>query len=81
MLRKEFNIRQKSYPIPIAVLISTANTYDCDIFIEYGQARVNVKNYNEMKNRFNPRQPNQLFCFSGWDEAKAQRRITSLFST
>lgn len=80
MLRKEFNIRQKSYPIPIAVLISAANTYDCDIFIEYEQSSVNVKNYNEMKRGFNTCQPNQLFCFNGCDEAKAQQRIMCLFT-
>ena len=80
MLRKEFNIRQKSYPIPIAVLISAANTYDCDIFIEYEQFKVNVKNYNEMKNGFDTHQPNQLFCFNGWDEAQAQQRITYLLT-
>lgn len=80
MLRKELNIRQRSHPIPIAVLISTANTCDCDIFIEYGKSKVNVKNYDEMKKGFNTQTQNITFCFNGCDEDKAQRRITCLFA-
>ncbi len=79
MLRKELNIRQRSHPIPLTVLISTANACECDIFIEYGQSRVNVKSYDEMKRGLDTRGAYLLFCFNGCDEVKAERRIESLF--
>lgn len=80
MLRRRLDIRQKSYPIPITVLISTANTCDCDIFVEYGQSLVNVKDYDEMKIGFDTRRQHQLFCFDGCDEADAEQRILCLFT-
>ena len=80
MLRKEMNIRQRPHPIPIAVLISTANTCDCDIYIENGQSRINVKDYDEMKNGFNTEKSSVTFCFNDHDEDKAGQRIAWLFA-
>lgn len=80
MLRKELDIRQRSLPIPIALLISTANAFVCDIFVEYGQSRVNVKNYDEMKRDFDTHTPSITFSFNGQDEDLAQQRIACLFA-
>lgn len=83
MLRKEMDIRQRYRPIPIAVLISTANSYNCDIFIEYEyentKTKVNVKNYDEMKRGLRTQGHNLLFYFNGLDEARAESHIEKLF--
>lgn len=79
MLQKTLNIRQRYHPIPITVLIAAANSCDCDVFIDYGHSRVNVKNYEEMKKGFNTQSSRLLFCFSGSDEEYAEQRIEQLF--
>ena len=81
MLRKEMDIQKRCRPIPIAVLISAANAYHCDIFIEYenGDRKVNVKSYDEMKNGLRTQGRNLLFYFDGFDEAKAESHIEKLF--
>lgn len=83
MLRKEMDIHQRYRPIPIAVLISTANSYNCDIFIEYEheneKTKVNVKNYDEMKRGLRTQGRNLLFYFNGLDEIKAESHIEKLF--
>lgn len=80
MLRKEMNIQQRYRPIPITVLISTANTYSCDIFIEYEKNKVNVKNYDEMKTGLKTQGgSNLLFYFNGLDEVQAESHIEKLF--
>ena len=80
MLRKTMDIRQRCRPIPLSVLITTANSCDCDIFIEYEASRVNVKDYDEMIRCFDTHEKTQLFFFNGIDEKNAERRITRLFS-
>ena len=80
MLRKELNIRQRYHPIPIAVLISTANSCDCDIYVEYGKSRVNVKDYAATKRGFNTQNPNVWFYFNGCHEIQAEQRIEHLFA-
>ncbi|MCI8837964.1 MAG: HPr family phosphocarrier protein [Hungatella sp.] len=80
MLRKTMDIRQRCRPIPLSVLITTANSCDCDIFIEYEASRVNVKDYDEMIRCFDTHEKTQLFFFNGIDEKNAEKRITRLFS-
>lgn len=81
MLRKEMDIHQRYRPIPIAVLISTAKSYNCDIFIEYESEnkKVNVKDYDEMKRGLRTQGRNLLFYFNGLDEIKAESHIEKLF--
>lgn len=81
MLRKEMDIHKRYRPIPITVLISTANSYNCDIFILYDKERkkVNVKSYDEMKNGLNTQGRILLFYFNGLDEQKAESHIEKLF--
>lgn len=80
MLRKTMDIRQRYHPIPLTVLITTANSCDCDIFVEYEASRVNVKDYDEMIRCFDTHEKTQLFFFNGIDEKNAEKRITRLFS-
>lgn len=80
MLRKTMDIRQRCHPIPLSVLITTANSCDCDIFVEYEASRVNVKDYDEMIRRFDTQAQTLLFFFNGADEDHAQQRITRLFA-
>lgn len=81
MLRKEMDIHKRCRPIPITVLISAANCYSCDIFIEYTQEdkKVNVKDYEEMKNELKTQDGILLFYFNGLDEERAESRIEKLF--
>lgn len=81
MLRKEMDIHKRCRPIPITVLISAANSYICDIFIEYKDEdkKVNVKNYDEMKNGLKTQGGVLLFYFNGLDEERAESRIEKLF--
>ena len=51
MRTKQVDIYQRYTPIPIAVLITAANCFDCDIYIDNGKSKVNVKDYDEMKKR------------------------------
>ena len=65
--------------IPIAVLITAANCFDCDIYIDNGKSKVNVKDYDEMKKGLVTRNRNLLFYFDGKDEKAAEGRIEMLF--
>ena len=80
MLRKTMYIRQRYHPIPLTVLITTANSCDCDIFVEYEASRVNVKDYEAMIRNFDTHARTQLFFFNGRDEQNAEERIERLFS-
>ena len=80
MLRKTMDIRQRYHPIPLTVLITTANSCDCDIYVEYEASRVNVKDYEAMIRNFDTHARTQLFFFSGRDEQNAEERIERLFS-
>ena len=80
MLRKTMDIRQRSRPIPLTVLITTANSCDCDIYVEYEASRVNVKDYEAMIRNFDTQAQNQLFFFNGTDEQYAEKRIQRLFA-
>ena len=80
MLRRVMDIRQRYHPIPLTVLITTANSCDCDIFIEYEASRVNVKDYEAMIQGFDTHSQTQLFLFNGIDEKNAEQRIERLFA-
>ena len=75
MLRRVMDIRQRYHPIPLTVLITTANSCDCDIFIEYEASRVNVKDYEAMIQGFDTHSQTQLFLFNGIDEENAEQLI------
>lgn len=79
MRTKEVDILLRCTPIPIAFLINTANSFDCDIYIDYGKSKVNVKDYDEMKKGLNTQNRNLLFYFNGSDEQAAEGRIEKLF--
>lgn len=79
MLRKQVDIQQRYTPIPIAVLITTANSFDCDIYIDYGKSKVNVKDYEEMKKGLVTQSKNLMFYFDGKDEKAAEGRIEMIF--
>ena len=80
MLRRVMDIRQRYHPIPLTVLITTANSCDCDIFIEYEASRVNVKDDEAMIQGFDTHSQTQLFLFNGIDEENAEQRIERLFA-
>ena len=80
MLRRVMDIRQRYHPIQLTVLITTANSCDCDIFIEYEASRVNVKDYEAMIQGFDTHSQTQLFLFNGIDEENAEQRIERLFA-
>lgn len=73
------DIHLRFTPVPIALLINTANAFDCDIYIDYGLTRVNVKDYNAMKEGLNTQNENLRFEFDGIDEKAAEGRIEMLF--
>ena len=79
MRTKQVDIYQRYTPIPIAVLITAANSFDCDIYIDNGKSKVNVKDYDEMKKGLVTRNRNLLFYFDGKDEKAAEGRIEMLF--
>ena len=53
--------------------------FDCDIYIDNGKSKVNVKDYDEMKKGLVTRNRNLLFYFDGKDEKAAEGRIEMLF--
>lgn len=73
------DIQLRTIPIPLALLINTANAFMCDIYIDYGLTRVNVKDYDEMKIGLVTQNRNLLFNFDGIDELAAEGRIGMLF--
>ncbi|WP_333645799.1 HPr family phosphocarrier protein [Lacrimispora sp.] len=79
MRTKEVDIMLRCTPIPLALLINTANSFDCDIYIDYGLTKVNVKDYAEMKKGLNTQNRNLQFSFDGIDEQAAEGRIGMLF--
>lgn len=79
MLRKQVDTQQRCTPIPISVLITAANSFDCDIYIDYGKSMVNVKDYEEMKRGLVTQTRDLIFYFNGKDEKAAGGRIEMLF--
>ncbi|MCD8371023.1 MAG: HPr family phosphocarrier protein [Clostridiales bacterium] len=79
MIRKQINTRTRHVPVPLSFLISTANSFDCEIYMECGQRNVNVKCYDEMIRHLRPSGHSILFCFNGSDELAAQKKIERIF--
>jgi phosphotransferase system HPr-like phosphotransfer protein len=75
----DVDIQLRCIPIPLALLITTANSFDCDIYIDYGSNKVNVKDYDEMLRGLNTQYHNLHFSFDGIDEQAAKGRIEMLF--
>lgn len=75
----QVDIQLRYVPIPLALLIKTATSCHCDIYIKYGLTKVNVKDYDEMKREFNTQNRNLEFYFDGIDELAAEGRIEMLF--
>ena len=80
MRTTKVDILQRYTPIPIAVLITAANSFDCDIYIKNDQAKVNVKDYDEMKKGLVTKSRTLVFFFDGSDEKAAEGKISKLFA-
>lgn len=76
MIRAKVHVR----PIPIALLITTANSFDCSIFVESQQSKLNAKNYNELMSGLRATQNPIFFYFDGKDEKEAEARIERIFT-
>lgn len=80
MISKEIDTCRRYTPVPLSFLITAANSFDCDIFVESeGRRHVNVKSYDEMISNLSTRKKSLLFFFNGFDEADAQKRIERIF--
>ncbi len=79
MRTKQVDILLRNTPIPLAALITTAKSFDCDIYVDCGQCKINVKNYDEMKQGLNIRNRRIIFYFNGNDEEAAEGRIEMMF--
>lgn len=79
MLLKRVNTCERHTPIPISLLIDTANSYNCKIFILARERPINVKNYNELISSLRMRNNHLTFIFDGVDEQDAQKHIERLF--
>ena len=79
MVCKQVDTCRRYSPVPISFLISAANSFDCDIFIECEDNNVNVKSYDEMQNNLKTRSRTLLFYFDGADELAAQQKIGRIF--
>lgn len=79
MVCKQVDTCRRYSPVPISFLISAANSFDCDIYIEYEDNHVNVKSYDEMQSNLQTRSRTLLFYFDGTDELAAQQKIGRIF--
>lgn len=79
MVTTNVDIGRRYQPISIAFLIDTANSFNCDIFVECGVSKINVKNYDELKDRLVIKDKYLLFYFNGEDELDAENRIQQIF--
>ena len=79
MITKQIDTCLRSNPVPLSFLISTANSFHCDIQIQCDENRIDVKNYDDMLRRLRPRQTFLLFFFSGTDEQAAGRKFEQIF--
>lgn len=79
MVCKQVDTCRRYSPVPISFLISAANSFDCDIYIECEDNHVNVKSYDEMQSNLQTRSRTLLFYFNGTDELAAQQKIGRIF--
>lgn len=79
MISRQIDTRRTFRPLPISILINTANTFHCDIRIECAGGDVDAKNYDEVLRNLNPCSPFLLFYFNGNDEQAAQKTFERIF--
>ena len=79
MVKRRVDTLQRYSPVPISMLINTANSFVCDIFVECGTKKVNAKSYDEMKRGLVTQYGHLLFYFNGVDEDDAGKRIEQMF--
>lgn len=79
MVKRRVDTMQRYNPIPISMLINTANSFRCDIFVLCGTSKVNAKDYAEMKRGLVTQNGYLLFYFNGVDEKDAGEKIEQIF--
>lgn len=79
MIAKQIDTYRRYSPVPLSVLINTANSFLCDIYIQCNEYQINAKNYDEMLKNLRPRGRSLLFFFNGKDEQAAQQKIEKIF--
>lgn len=80
MLKTKINIQMQYHTVPISALVQTASTYNCNIYIECDNSRINVKNYEELKiGLVIKNKPELQFYFDGKDEKQAESRFQKIF--
>lgn len=67
-------------PLPISAIIQMANLFGCDIYIEAGRKRFNVKCYDELQCGIQPQKEYMVFYFDGSDEDEADAKFRHMFS-
>lgn len=83
MLSRQINLQQCYRPIPIAIIIKAANSFVCNIFMEYEAAKVNVKDYDEFKRGMSAQRPDHelMLFFDGADEQAAETYLDKIFES
>ncbi len=81
MICKTIDTQRRYYPIPISFLVKTANAFTCDIFIEFENQQVDVKNYDDLHEHLRGNNCSISFYFNGMDELAAQKKIERIFSS
>ena len=81
MVERKYHVYrgEATQPLPISVLIQTANGFRCNIYMEVGSKQYNVKNYDECQSGVQSLNRNCVLCFDGSDEQEAEGRFRTLF--
>lgn len=79
MIRQEVKIKERSYHVPMAMVINIANSFLCDIHISLDHTCINVKDYEEMKSGLVTCSSHLLFLFNGEDEDEAKTKFEKIF--
>lgn len=79
MVKRRVDTLQRYNPVPISMLINTANSFVCDIFVQCGTHQVNAKDYEAMKRGLVTQNGHLLFYFNGVDEDDAGKKIVQIF--
>lgn len=79
MICKSITTVQTRYPIPLSRIVSIANSFHCDIFIECGENHINVKSYEDIHCNLRHLGTTLLFHFNGEDESHAEEKFNRIF--
>lgn len=81
MLTRQYRMGRGSrqVPLPISAVIQAANLFGCDIYIRAGVGKINVKDYDELKQGLQPQKEPPVFYFDGADEKEADVKFRKLF--